>query len=505
MQLTLALRLTGILLGLFSFTLIPPILFALHEYDIKSLRAFHITFALMSLSGFLLWKLNTRPLSSLQARDGFMVTVLFWFVLSLVSALPFWLAIKGIPNIADITVSKAVFEAVSGFTTTGATTLTKLDQLPRAILYYRQQLQFLGGMGIIVLAIAILPMLGLGGYQLQRAEAPGPMRDEKLTPRLASTAKLMMGVYFGLTALCAIAFYFSHEKMDWFEAIAHSFTTVSTSGFSTHDKSLGYFDSALVETVAIIFMILGSLNFTIYFNIWYKRRFNYLWQDLQARVFIYILLTLIIVTTVILATFPTIKNGTDITANPPTLSFLTAFRYASFHVVSLMSTTGFSTQDYSQWPLFLPVLVFGSGFIGGCIGSTAGGFKITRIILLYKQGMREILRLIHPNAVLPVRLGKRAVPERVGPAVLGFTFLYMASFLLLSLLMMAADTRLTPVDAFAAVAACINTIGPALGKVTATFSEVSAAGLWVGSFSMLLGRLEILTLLVVLHIAFWRK
>jgi len=356
-------------------------------------------------------------------------------------------------------------------------------------LYYRQQLQFLGGLGVIVLAIAILPMLGLGGYQLSRAEAPGPMRDEKLSPRVAHAAKVLLVIYVGLTVLCAIAYKIA--GMTWFDAIAHSYTTVSTSGFSTHDASMGYYsDRPMVEIIAIIFMILGSLNFTLHYLVVHKKSLSYYWKDPQSRVFINIVVVLVLITTVVLYfnnTYPLIES----------------LRKAAFQVVSLITTTGYTTDDYSLWPMFLPVLVFGSGFIGGCVGSTAGGFKIVRIILLYKQGIRELMRLIHPNAVIQVRIGDRVVPERVAEAVLGFTFMYMASFLILSLLMMA--TGLSIVDAFAATAACINTIGPGLGGVTANFSSVSDVGLWISSFAMILGRLEIFALLVVLTPAFWHQ
>lgn len=481
MQLSLTLRLVGMLLILYSLTLLPPIVIALWDYN-DSLWAFLTSFGVMLVTGSLLWfRRSQKKFSDLQARDGFVVIVVFWVVLSAVSALPF-LAIQ------DLTFSQALFEAVSGFTTTGATVITEIDMLPDAILYYRQQLQFLGGLGVIVLAIAILPMLGLGGYQLSRAEAPGPMRDEKLSPRVAHAAKVLLGLYFGLTLLCAVAY--KVAGMTWFDAVAHSYTTVSTSGFSTHDASLGHYDNVWIELIAILFMLLGSLNFTLHYLAVHKKTLSYYWKDTQSRVFINIVAVLVLITTFVLYfndTYP----------------FLEALRKAAFQVVSTITTTGFATADYSQWPMFLPVLVFGIGFIGGCVGSTAGGFKVVRIILLYKQGMRELMRLIHPNAVIQVRIGERVVPERVAEAVLGFTFMYMASFLILSLLMMA--TGLEIVEAFSATATCINNIGPGLGEVTGSFASVNSVGLWISCFAMILGRLEIFALLVVLTPAFWRQ
>ncbi len=481
MQLALTLRLVGMLLIIYSLTLIPPILIALWDHN-DTLSVFVMTFGVMLTLGCSLWFRRSQRFTELQSRDGFIVIVVFWVVLSTVSALPF-LSIK------DLSFSQALFEAVSGFTTTGATVITEIDMLPDAILYYRQQLQFLGGLGVIVLAIAILPMLGLGGYQLHRAEAPGPMRDEKLSPRVAQAAKMLLVIYVGLTALCALSFKLA--GMTWFDAIAHSFTTVSTSGFSTHDASMGYFsDKPWIEFIAILFMLLGSLNFTLHYLVLNKRKISLYWKDTQSRTFLHIVTVLVVITTAVLYfndTYPLWES----------------LRKATFQVVSLITTTGFTTDDYSSWPMFLPVLVFGSGFIGGCVGSTAGGFKIVRIILLYKQGIRELMRLIHPNGVIQVRIGERVVPERVAEAVLGFTFMYMASFLILSLLMMA--TGLDIVDAFAATAACINTIGPGLGGVAANFSSVSDAGLWISSFAMILGRLEIFALLVVLTPAFWNQ
>ena len=415
-------------------------------------------------------------------HDGFLITAVFWTVLSIVGALPFLFVL-------DLSIAQAVFEAVSGFTTTGATVITNLDNLPESILYYRQQLQWLGGLGVIVLAVAVLPMLGIGGMQLYRAETPGPMRDEKLTPRLGNTAKALLYIYIVLTVACTFAYWVA--GMSLFDAIGHSYSTVATGGFSTHDASLGYYNSPVIEIIAMIFIILGSLNFTVHFVAWHKLDIRHYWQDIQGRVFIYIVLALIAITVVVLMWKGVYTH------------FWTALRYASFEVISIISSTGYAIDDFSSWPLFLPVLILGSGFIGGCVGSTAGGFRVVRFILLYKQAAREIMRLIHPNAVIAVKIGQQKVSDSVAQAVWGFSFLYMASYVFLSLLFLA--TGVDYITAFSGVAATLNMTGPGLGGVAGTYKDISDAGLWILSFAMLLARLEIFTLLVLLTPAFWRR
>jgi len=494
MQLVMVRRIIGLLLLIYSLSLLPPLAVSIYMND-QAAIAFMWPLIIMLIGGMALWYSDSRPLRELQARDGFIVIVVFWVVLGLVSALPFIFMPSPLPP------ASAFFEAVSGFTTTGATVITDLQALPTSILYYRQQLQLLGGLGVIVLAMSILPMLGIGGAQLHRAEAPGPLREEKFAPRLTQTAKALVKLYFGLTILCALAYYMA--GMTPFEAVAHSYTTVSTSGFSIYDESMGYFhDTPLIEVIAIIFMLLGSLSFATHYMAAHKRSWSPYKKDAQAKVFLYMVLIITLITACVLWLYG-VEENLDAGISAREFSFLEAFRAAAFQVVSLISTTGFTTESYNNWPLFLPVLVFGSGFIGGCVGSTAGGFRVIRIVLLYKQGIREILRLIHPNAVVPLRVGGRVMSERTIESILGFTFLYMASYIFLSLMMMAAGSEI--VEAFAATAACINTIGPGLGKVANNFSEISDAGLIISSFAMILGRLEIFALLVVLTPTFWYR
>ncbi len=474
-------RILGLLLISFSLTLFPPIGVSLWYQD-EALDAFIIAFAVMFGLGILFWFPTRHYKKDLHLHDGFMITAVFWIVLSIIGALPFLF----VPN---LTLAQSVFGAVSGFTTTGATVISNLDELPPSILYYRQQLHWLGGLGVIVLAVAILPILGIGGMQLYRAETPGPMRDEKITPRLEHTAKTLLYIYITLTVACILAYWTA--GMSLFDAIGHSYSTVATGGFSTHDASLGYYDSPIIEMITMIFIILGSLNFTVHFVAWRKLDIRYYWHDIQGRVFIYIVIVLIVITVIVLMLTGTYSHVG------------TALRYASFEVISIISSTGYATADFSSWPLFLPVLILGSGFIGGCVGSTAGGIRVIRVILLYKQAVREIIRLIHPNAIIAVKIGDKKVSDKVAEAVWGFTFLYMMSYVFLSILFMA--TGVDPITAFSGIAATLNMTGPGLGNVAMTYGTISDTGLWILSFAMLLARLEIFTLLVLLSPAFWRR
>ncbi len=483
MQFTAIQRILGLLLMLFSVTMLPPVGVS-YWYADNTQNAFFMAFTLTFLSGLFCWLPARRYRKELHLRDGFVVVVLFWTALSLVSALPFMLSEHPHMSFTD-----AVFESVSGFTTTGATVIIGLDHLPQSILYYRQQLQFLGGMGIVVLAVAIFPMLGIGGMQLYRAETPGPMKDNKLTPRITETARALWYIYLGLTVACAAAYWLA--GMSLFDAIGHSFATVSTGGFSTHDASMGHFNNSVIDIIAIIFMLLGSINFAIHFMAWRQFNIKLYWYDAEVRGFFIIIGIIIALTTTILFT----------TGHYP--NFWDALHYGAFHVVTMITSTGFLTTDFSVWPLLLPPLLITIGFIGGCAGSTAGGMKVVRILLLYKQGLREIKRLIHPNAIIPVKIGERSLPDRVVEAVWGFSVLYITSFVVLSLTLMA--TGLDMITAFSGVATCLNLGGPGLGMVAANFVAVNDAGIWILSFAMLLGRLEVFTLLVILSPAFWRK
>lgn len=469
---------------LFSFTMLPPVVVGWWFGDGATLP-FIIAFMLTLATGLTAWVPVSRSRRELRLRDGFLVVVLFWSVLGLFGALPFVLY-----EPLGMSFSDAAFESISGLTTTGATVITYIDQLPHSILFYRQQLQWLGGMGIIVLAVAILPMLGIGGMQLYRAETPGPMKDSKLTPRITETAKALWYIYLGLTVLCALGYWLA--GMDGFDAIAHSFSTVAIGGFSTHDTSMGYFFSTpAIEAVAIVFMLLSGMNFALHFISWRSLSLKPYLHDEEVRAYVSMLLVVAIFASLYLY----FSNAYESAGR--------AALHGFFQAVSIGTTTGFTTANYAGWPGLLPVLLLFMSFIGGCAGSTGGGMKVIRFLLLVKQGRREIARLVHPNALIPVKLGGKAVPDRVINSVWGFFSAYVAAFSIMLLILMA--TGLDQVTAFSAVAACMNNLGPGLGDVAKHYGEITDTAKWVLCFAMLLGRLEIFTLLVLLTPTFWRR
>jgi len=483
MHFGLILKIVGVFLMLFSIVMLPPAFTGMYFGD-GDVDAFFLSFAWTFFSGFMLWLLFRRQNFVLRTRDGFVVVVLFWTVLGMFGAIPFLLT-----DAKSISVSDAVFESISGLTTTGATILTQIQDLPHAVLLYRHLLQWLGGMGIIVLAVAVLPMLGVGGMQLYRAETPGPVKDSKLTPRIAETAKALWYIYLGLTIICAMAY--DIAGMSTFDAICHSFSTIAIGGFSTHDNSMGQF-SPLVQSVSIIFMLFAGVNFALHFFAWRARNIKVYWLDSEVRVYLFVLLVTSVITTLYLY-FRVDEFKT----------FNSALHHGVFQAVSIGTTTGFSTNAYWNWPSFLPVMLLFVSFIGGCAGSTGGGLKVIRFIILVKQGMREIMRLIHPSASIPIKVGEKAMPNRVLEAVWGFFAAYVAAFVIILLLLMLAGLKQE--TAFSAVAACMNNLGPGLGDVGANYAGINNFAKWVLGFAMLLGRLEVFTLLVILSPAFWRR
>jgi trk system potassium uptake protein TrkH len=441
-------------------------------------------FLVTLLTGLAIWAPVRSESRELRTRDGFLIVAGFWTLLGAFGAAPLVFAQRPAMDFTD-----AVFEAVSGLTTTGATVLVGLDTLPPAILYYRAQLQWLGGMGIVVLAVAVLPMLGVGGAQLYRAETPGAVKDARLTPRITETAKALWTIYLGLTVACTLAYWAA--GMSLFDAICHGFSTLATAGFSTHDESLGYFDSPLISGIAIVFMVLAGGNFTLHFLAFRARSLRNYWRDPELKGYLAILGAASAITAIYL--LATSHYG----------SLPRAFLDSAFHVVSIMTTTGFTTTDFSVWPGSLPVMLVFIMFIGGCGGSTTGGIKVMRWLLLYRQGAREVVRLIHPAAEIPVRLGAVVVPQRVVDAVWGFFAIYVTLFSVLMLIMLA--TGVDQVTAFSAIATCINNVGPGLGEVVSNFAGIRAIDKWVCVLAMLLGRLEIFTLFVLISPAFWRR
>ena len=476
-------RVLGILLTLFSVTLLPPLAFAVVNEDGAG-EAFALAFALTLSIGLVIWLPVMNVRREMRLRDGFIIVVMFWSVLTSIGALPFVLA-----DNPHLSITDAVFESVSGLTTTGATVITQLDSLPISILYYRQQLQWLGGMGIIVLAVAVLPMLGIGGMQLYRAETPGPMKDAKLTPRITETAKALWFIYLGLTVACGLAYWAA--GMDAFDALAHAYSTVAIGGFSTHDASMGYFNSPMINIVAVVFMFLAAVNFSLHFVAFRTRNPKGYWYDSEFRFYVLLLSVVILITIVGLIATGTYDDWEDAVVN------------GLFQAVSIGTTAGFTTAEFYNWPGFIAILLLFASFVGGCAGSTGGGIKVIRLLLLIKQGLREITRLIHPSAQIPVRLGDKTVPTRVVEAVWGFFALYVASFTVMYLAL--AATGLDLMTAFSAVAASINNLGPGLGGVGAHYADMHDMGKWILCFAMLLGRLEIFTLLVLLTPTFWRR
>ena len=476
-------RVLGLILVLFSLTMVPPAAISLH-FDDGHWLPFVESFALILAAGLLLWLPVQRVERDMRLRDGFLAVALFWILLGVAGALP--LLLTDLPRLGF---TAAVFESVSGFTTTGATVITGLDVLPKSILWYRQQIQWLGGMSVIVLAVALFPVLGIGGMQIYKSDAPGPVKEEKLTPRIAQTAKALGGVYALLTGACAIAYAFA--GMDWFDAVGHAFSTVSTGGFSPYDLNLGHFNSFAVDMVAVVFMFLGGVNFALHFVAWRNKDTRGYLSDPQFRAYVGVSVALVVIVTAYLIATHTYG------------SLGQAFRYGALQAMSMLTTTGYVTADFASWPGALPVLLMLATFIGGCAGSAAGGIKVIRWQLVVKQGQSEMLRLLHPSAVLPVKFADRVVPGPVLGAVTGFFAIYLVLFGLMMLLLMA--TGLDQVTAWSAIAACINNAGPGLGRVTANFRSVSIAAQWVCIFAMLVGRLEVFTLLVLFTPAFWRR
>ena len=476
-------RILGLLLMMFSLTMLPPALVALF-FEEPAWLPFVEAFGLTLLAGLIIWFPVHRSRKDLRLRDGFLVVAAFWTVLGTFGAAPLYLA-----DAITMSLTDAVFESISGLTTTGATVMTGLDELPRSILYYRQQLQWLGGMGIIVLAVAVLPMLGVGGMQLYRAETPGPVKDTKLTPRITETAKALWYVYLAFTVACAISYMIA--GMGWFDAICHAFSTVAIGGFSTHDLSIGYFDSATIDLVAIVFMFIAGINFSLHFYAWRYVSIRHYAFDTEFRAYATILATLAVLVVAGLVYHQSYSDPLDSVIN------------GLFQAVSIATTTGFTTANYATWPAAIPVALLFASFIGGCAGSTAGGIKVIRCLLIYKQGVREIVRLVHPSAAIPVKLGNKAVQVRVIDAVWGFFSVYAVVFVVLMLAIMA--TGLDQVTAFSAIAATLNNLGPGLGGVASGFMDLSDTAKWIAIAGMLLGRLEIFTLLVLITPTFWRR
>jgi trk system potassium uptake protein TrkH len=483
MQLSIVAKTIGLLLMVFSFAQVPPLIVDL-IYSEGEYLSFVYSFALTVLGGLILWWPFKEVKKEFRLREGVLIVVCFWIVLSLFGTLPFLIT----DSISSLSFSEAFFESMSGLTTTGATVLNQLDELPKSILFYRQQLQWLGGMGIIVLAVAVLPLLGVGGMELYHAESSGIAKD-RLTPKLRNTAIALWKIYLSLTVLCAVGYFLS--GMSIFDAVSHSFSTVAIGGFSTHDGSIGYFNSATIETIAMIFMFLAGINFSLHFVAWNNRSLVDYIKDSEFKTYAMVLIcsSIIVITALSL-------NGQYESANE-------TVRHSLFQTISIATTTGFTSQNYSSWPAAIPVFLIMMSFIGACVGSTGGGIKVVRILVMFRLGMKEIHKFIRPNAQVSVKLNKSSINEKALVSVLGFFSLYAISFFLILMLLMFAG--LDQVTAYSATAATMNNLGPGLGDVAQNYSSVGEVAKWILSFSMLIGRLEVLTIIAIFHKAFWRQ
>ena len=483
MQLSIVSKTIGLLLMVFSFAQIPPIIIDL-IYSEGEYLSFVYSFALTVLGGLILWWPFKGVKKEFRLREGVLIVVCFWIVLSLFGTLPFLIT----DSISNLSFSDAFFESMSGLTTTGATVLSQLDDLPKSILFYRQQLQWLGGMGIIVLAVAVLPLLGVGGMELYHAESSGIAKD-RLTPKLRNTAIALWKIYLSLTLLCAVGYFLS--GMSIFDAISHSFSTVAIGGFSTHDGSIGYFNSAAIESIAMIFMFLAGINFSLHFVAWNNRSLVDYIKDSEFKTYAMVLICSSIIVIAVLS-----LNGEYDSANE-------TLRHSLFQTISIATTTGFTSQNYSSWPAAIPVFLIMMSFIGACVGSTGGGIKVVRILVMFRLGMKEIHKFIRPNAQVSVKLNKSSINEKALVSVLGFFSLYAISFFIILMLLMFAG--LDQVTAYSATAATMNNLGPGLGDVAQNYGSVGEAAKWILSFSMLIGRLEVLTIIAIFHRAFWRQ
>ena len=467
----------------FAVTMLAPLVTAVWGLD-PALWSFVISALATFVRGALLWRTTRRFKRELKTRDGLMLVALTWVALPAVAGFPLW-------HYLPINFTDAYFEATSGLTTTGGTVLSGLEFLPRSINLWRHLLSWLGGMGIIVLAVAILPMLGVGGMQIYRAEMPGPMKDSKLTPRIGQTAKLLWTVYAGLTLACVMCL--KAAGMNWFDAVCHGFSALSLGGFSTYDASIGHFNSLPIELVLTVFQVLAAINFATHYLAWSQRGVRAYFKDAEAQAILGVLL----VSCIGLAVFLTITGSYP--------DFPTALRHATFNVVSIAVDSGLHTQDYSRWPTFAPMWMIFLSCIVASSGSTGGGIKMIRTLVLSKQANRELNQLVHPNMVRPLKVGGSIIANRVVFAVLAFVFLYFMSMVMLIFVQLASG--LDFLTALSAIIACINNAGPGLGLVgpSSNYGVLTDFQTWVCSAAMLLGRLEVFTILVLFTPTFWRK
>lgn len=456
-------------------------LLSLFTFRDRQIGAFFYPGIVMLLLALMLYS-NVRKydFSQMKPRAALLFATISWVVMGLLGSLPIIL-------ITGVSFTDGVFESISALTTTGATILSGLDDLPTSFLMYRQFLQWLGGLGIVIFVVAVLPLLNVGGMQLLKAETPGPMKDDKLTPRVRHTAHYLWYVYLGLTFICAMAYWMG--GMTLYDAIAHSFTTISTGGFSTHDASMGYFNSRVIEMTCVIFMLAGAISFGLHFKFAHSLDIQSYTRDEETRYFLFIVLILSIILFLILwfkGAEPTISNS---------------WYQSVFHITSFITSTGYGAGSFTDWPPETSLLLVFSGYLGGCAGSTAGGNKIIRDIISVKIIWLQIKRLIHPRGVFNVKYNGKRTEETVLSATMAFMFIAATSSMILTLAIMA--TGLDFWTSFSAIAACVNVLGPAFGELGSNFQPASDTATWIFSFAMILGRLEYFTVLVLFTRSFW--
>ena len=475
-------KILGTLLMLFSVAQVIPGFLAYLFEEKEFVYNFIFTGFITFLIGCFLFFLASDKNGDLRTKDGFIITIFFWTVLGFFGSIPFYLA-----NLEGVSYIDSLFESISGLTTTGATVLVGLDEMPRSLLFYRQLLQWLGGMGIIVLAVAVLPLLGVGGMQLYKAETPGPLKDSKLTPRITETAKALWFVYVTMTVACSILY--KYFGMNWFDAVSHAFSTISIGGFSTHDQNFAFFDNSALRWTAIVFMVISGVNFALHYLAWTKRRVFHYFYDSEVKLYLSLLATTALITYLTLYYSGNIYGDMIVDS--------------AFQAVSIGTTTGFLTSNYSNWPLFVPIMLLIAAFIGACAGSTGGGIKVIRALILIRQGSSEITKLIHPNAVVTIKFGKKSLDPRVSESVWGFFAVYVATFLFILMILLSQNNDF--LTSFSAVGATLNNLGPGLGAVSENYQEISDISKAALCLAMLLGRLEIFTLLLLFTPSFWRN
>jgi len=473
-------NLLGILLGIFSVSFIPPLILTF-IYKESGGEIFLYSFLFLFFLGGVMWASSRQKNLPLNISDGFIITTMFWVVLACAGSIPFYFF--------GLNASDAIFESVSGITTTGATTIIGLDDMPKSILLYRQLLQWMGGMGLIILAVAVMPALGIGGGQLYKIELPGSHGNQKLTPKITDSAKALWKIYVGLTLICAVLYVVS--GMTFFDAIAHSLSTVAGGGFSTHDASIGFFNNGFIESVCIIFMLLSAASFAVHYVAIFGGKPLKYFYDSEFRFFLSVVLLIIIVSFIVHIVSYSYAD------------FLSAASSTIFHTVSIVTTSGFTTENFSLWPGFLPYLLLVGAFMGACSQSVGGGIKAWRVLIMLNQAYKEILNIIHPNAVLTSKIGNKVIDAKIAEKVWGFFSIYV--FIFMFLLMAMLGTGLNFESAFSAVGACLNNLGPGLGEVSNNYTNVTEVGKIILCFAMILGRLEIFTLLVLFTPAFWRR